>query len=178
MGAITLPNFRTTADVTMNTRLKDGGVSIDWAGLTNIKAWLYSDAQKAIAGRCDVSINQADSTKLVCLYSASKPQYLGVNRLIVQAKYMGQTKTYDVPVFNFVSRTAAATGSITIEEPTVDVFIEVTDITSSILDAAVAAALAAAADAAEAAAAAQHMVDIHTGPQGPAGHPGRNRTAG
>lgn len=51
MGAITLPNFRTTADVTMNTRLKDGGVSIDWAGLTDIKAWLYSDVQKAIAGR-------------------------------------------------------------------------------------------------------------------------------
>jgi len=151
MGTITLPNFRTTADVTMNTRLKDGGVAIDWAGLSNIKAWLYSDAQKAIAGRCDVSIDQADSTKLVCLYSASKPQYLGVQRLIVQAKYLGQTKTYDVPAFNFVSRTAAATGSITIDEPTVDVCIEVTDTTSSILDAAIAAALAAAADAEHAA---------------------------
>lgn len=152
MGTITLPNFRTTADVTMNTRLKDGGVSIDWAGLTNIKAWLFSDAQKAIAGRCDVSINQADSTKLVCLYSASKPQYLGIQRLIVQAKYMGQTKTYDVPVFNFVSRTAAATGSITIDEPTVDVSIEVTDISSSIIDDALRAVLAATDEAMDAAA--------------------------
>lgn len=151
MGTITLPNFRTTADVTMNTRLKDGGVFIDWANLTNIKAWLYSDAQRAIAGRCGVSINQADSTKLVCLYSATKPQYLGVNRLIVQAKYLGQTKTYDVPVFNFVSRTDAATGGITIEEPSVDVCIEVTDTTSSILDTVIAAALAAAADAEHAA---------------------------
>ncbi len=151
MGAITLKNFRTTADVTMNTRLKDGGVSIDWAGLTNIKAWLFSDAQKAIAGRCDVSINQADSTLLVCEYSASKPQYLGVNRLIVQAKYQGRTKTYDVPVFNFVSRTAAATGTVTIDDPTVNVEIEVEDVSSSILDAAIAAALAAAADAEHAA---------------------------
>ena len=155
MGAITLPNFRTTADVTMNTRLKDGGVSIDWAGLTDIKAWLYSDVQKAIAGRCDVSINQADSTLLVCEYSANKPQYLGVNRLIVQAKYQGRTKTYDVPVFNFVSRTAAATGTVTIDEPTVDVEIVVEDVSSSILDAAILAAL----DAADKALAAKAAVE-------------------
>lgn len=166
MGIITLPNFRTTADVTMNTRLKDGGVSIDWAGLTNIKAWLFSDAQKAIAGRCDVSINQADSTLLVCEYSASKPQYLGVNRLIVQAKYQGRTKTYDVPVFNFVSRTAAATGTVTIDDPTVDVEIVVEDVSSSILDNIIAAALDAAARAEAAAQEAEHMVDIHTGPEG------------
>lgn len=166
MGTITLPNFRTTADVTMNTRLKDGGVSIDWAGLTNIKAWLFSDAQKALAGRCDVSINQADSTLLVCEYSASKPQYLGVNRLIVQAKYQGRTKTYDVPVFNFVSRTAAATGTVTIDDPTVDVEIVVEDVSSSILDNIIAAALDAAARAEAAAQEAEHMVDIHTGPEG------------
>ena len=166
MGTITLKNFRVTADVTMNTGLKDGGVSIDWADLTNIKAWLFSDAQKAIAGRCDVSINQADSTLLVCEYSASKPQYLGVNRLIVQAKYQGRTKTYDVPVFNFVSRTAAATGTVTIDDPTVDVEIVVEDVSSSILDNIIAAALDAAARAEAAAHEAEHMVDIHTGPEG------------
>lgn len=159
MGAITLKNFRTTADVTMNTRLKDGGVSIDWADLTNIKAWLFSDAQKAIAGRCDVSINQADSTLLVCEYSASKPQYLGVNRLILQAKYQGRTKTYDVPVFNFVSRTAAATGTVTIDDPTVDVEIEVQDVTSSILDNILAACIKATEEARE-------VVDVGRGPRG------------
>ena len=141
----------------MNTRLKDGGVFIDWASLTDIKAWLYSDAQKAIAGRCDVSINQADSTKLVCTYSASKPQYLGVQRLIVQARYMGQTKTYDKPVFNFVWRTADQEGEqITIDDPVVDVDIVVEDTSSSILDAILAAAIKATEDAEHAA----HLVPL------------------
>ena len=122
MGTITLPNFRTTADVTMNTRLKDGGVYIDWTALTDIKAWLYSDAQKAIAGRCTLITNESQPNILVCEYSATKPQYLGVQRLIIQAKYMGRTKTYDKPVFNFVPRTADQEGTqIVIDDPVVNV---------------------------------------------------------
>ena len=160
MGTITLPNFRTTADVTMNTRLKDGGVYIDWAGLSNIKAWLYSDAQKAIAGRCDVSINQTDSTKLVCEYSATKPQYLGVNRLIVQGEYMGRTKTYDKPVFNFVRWTDDQAGEeITIDDPIVDVEISVEDVSSSLIERLIAACIKATEEA-------QEIVDVHRGPQG------------
>lgn len=160
MGTITLPNFRTTADVTMNTRLKDGGVYIDWAGLTNIKAWLYSDAQKAIAGRCDVSIDQTDNTKLVCEYSANKPQYLGVQRLIIQAKYMGRTKTYDKPVFNFVPRTADQEGTqIVIDDPEVDVEIEVEDISSSLIERLIAACIKATEEA-------QEIVDTSRGPRG------------
>lgn len=175
MGTITLPNLRTTADVTMNTRLKDGGVSVDWAGLTDIKAWLYSDAQRAIAGRCDVSISEADSTKLVCEYSASKPQYPGVNRLIVQARYNGRTKTYDKPVFNFVPRTADQAGTqITMDDPEVDVEIVVEDVSSSILDNIIAAALDAAARAEAAAQEAEHMVDIKTGPAGKSPYKGEN----
>ena len=136
----------------MNTRLKDGGVAIDWSSLSDVKAWLYSDAQKAIAGRCDVSIDATDGTKLVCQYAATKPQYLGVNRLIVQASYMGATKTYDKPAFNFVRWTGDQAGQqVTIDDPEVDVAIEVTDVTSSILQEAIAAALAAAADAEHAA---------------------------
>ena len=160
MGTITLPNFRTTADVTMNTRLKDGGVAIDWAGLTNIKAWLYSDAQKAIAGRCDVSIDQTDSTKLVCEYSATKPQYLGVNRLIVQGEYMGRTKTYDKPVFNFVRWTDDQAGEeITIDDPIVDVEISVEDVSSSLIERLIAACIKATEEA-------QEVVDLHRGPRG------------
>ena len=68
-----LPNVRTTSDLTIKVRLKDGGLAIDWTGLTDIKAWIYSDVQKAIAGRCTVSIDQADSTLLLCDYSAFKP---------------------------------------------------------------------------------------------------------
>ena len=157
---ITLPNFRTTADVTMNTRLKDGGVYVDWAGLTDIKAWLYSDAQKTKAGRCVVSINQADSTKLVCEYSATKPQYLGVQRLIVQAKYMGRTKTYDKPVFNFVPRTADQNGTqIVIDDPVVDVEISVEDVSSSLIEQLVA-------DCIKATEEAQEVVDTSRGPRG------------
>lgn len=151
MGTITLPNFRTTADVKMNTKLKDGGVYIEWSSLTEVKAWIWSDAQKALAGRVDVSVDTGDATVLKCLYASTKPQYPGVNRLIVQGRYNGSLKTYDKPVFNFVPRTAEATGSITISDPEVDVEIEVTDTTSSILDNTIAAALAAAAHAEHAA---------------------------
>jgi len=165
----TIKNFRTTADVTMNTRLKDGGIYIDWASLTDIRVWIYSDAQKALAGRVDVTIDQQDSTKAVLVYAGTKAQYPGVNRLIVQARYNGSLKTYDKPVFNFVPRTAEATGNVTIDEPETDVEIVVQDVSSSILDATILAALAAADRANEAAEAAEHMTDIHQGPPGPSG---------
>lgn len=158
MGTITLPNFRTTADVTMNTRLKDGGLYIDLAELTDIKAWLWSDAQKALAGRCDARIDAGDSTKLICEYASTKAQYPGVNRLIVQATYRGATKTYDKPVFNFVRWTADQSGNqITIDDPEIDVEIEVQDVSSSILDNILAACLKATAEARE-------VVDVHRGP--------------
>lgn len=167
MGTITLKNVRTTSDVTMNTSLKDGGVYIDWSELADIKAWLWSDAQKALSGRCDVRVDTDDPTNLICEYASTKAQYPGINRLVVQATYMGETKTYDKPAFNFVRWTAGQTGEqVTIDDPDVDVAIEVTDVSSSILDAAIAAAVAAADRAEEAAEAAEHMVDIHTGPEG------------
>lgn len=150
----------------MNTKLKDGGVYIDWASLTDIRAWIYSDAQKALAGRADVTIDQEDSTKAVLVYAGTKAQYPGINRLIIQARYNGSLKTYDKAVFNFVPRTAEATGNVTIDEPETDVEIVVQDVSSSILDATILAALAAADRANEAAEAAEHMVDIHQGPPG------------
>ena len=152
MGTITLKNFRTNADVKINAGLKDGGVLIDWSQLTDIKAWLWSDAQKALAGRCDVRVDADDSTKLICEYAATKPQYPGVNRLIVQATGQGVTKTYDKPAFNFVRWTDDQEGTqITIDDPEVDVEIEVQDVSSTILDAIIAAAIAATADAEHAA---------------------------
>ena len=167
MSTITLPNIRVSSDLTVRVRLKDGGVAIDWSTLTKIKASIYSDAQRALAGRCDVSIDAEDSTLLVCNYAANKPQYVGVNRIVVSAKYMGETKTYDKPAFNFVRWTADQEGEqITIDDPDVDVEIDVEDISSSILQEAVEAAFAGAERANEAAAAAEHMVDIHTGPEG------------
>ena len=37
--------------MTFRVKLRDGGLYVDWTGLSNIKAYLYSDAQKALAGR-------------------------------------------------------------------------------------------------------------------------------
>ena len=167
MSTITLPNIRVSSDLTVKVRLKDSGVAIDWSTLTKIKASIYSDAQRALAGRCDVSIDAEDSTLLVCSYAANKPQYVGVNRIVVSAKYMGETKTYDKPAFNFVRWTADQEGEeITIDDPDVDVEIDVEDVSSSILQEAVDAAFEAADRANDAAEAAEHMVDIHTGPEG------------
>ena len=175
MSTITLPNFRVGSDLTVKVRLKDGGVAIDWSTLSGIRAVLYSDAQSSIAGRCDVTVDGEDPTLLVCRYAATKMQYLGVNRIVVSAKYMGETKTYDKPAFTFVRWTADQEGEqITIEDPEVTVEISVEDISSSILQEAVNAAFSAADRAEAAAQAAEHMVDIKTGPAGKSPYKGEN----
>ena len=141
MSTITLPNIRVSSDLTVSVRLKDNGVAIDWSTLNNVKASIYSDAQRALAGRCDVSVDAEDPTVLVCQYAANKPQYVGVCRIVVSAKYMGETKTYDKPAFNFVRWTADQDGEqITIDDPDVDVEIDVADVSSSLLDEAIRAA--------------------------------------
>ena len=152
MSTITLPNIRVSSDLTVKVRLKDSGVAIDWSTLTKIKASIYSDAQRALAGRCDVSIDAEDPTLLVCQYAANKPQYVGVNRIVVSAKYHGETKTYDKPAFSFVRWTGDQAGEqITIDDPDVDVEIDVEDVSSSILDEAIRAAFAGAERAKDAA---------------------------
>ena len=167
MGTITLPNFRVSGTDRARVRLKDGGVYVEWSTMTDIKAWFYSMDQKSISGRFDVQVDPQDGTRLVCVYSAQKPQYLGVNKIILQCKYEGAEKTYDKTLWNFVRWTDDQAGEqITIDDPEVDVEIAAEDMSSSILDEAVQAALSAAERADEAAAAAEHMVDIHTGPAG------------
>lgn len=140
MGIITLKNVRASSDITVNLRLKDGGMYIAWTSLTDIKAYIFSDAQRAIAGRCEISIDGNDNTVLVCHYSATKPQYLGVNSIVVRAKYDGRTKTYDRPAFNIVPRTFSSAGDVTLDDPTVDLELEVADVSSSLLDMAIALA--------------------------------------
>ena len=91
MSTITLPNIRVSSDLEIGLKLKDGGVAIDWSTMSNIKVSIYSDKQRSIAGRCDISIDEDDATVLVCRYASTKMQYLGVNRVIVQCSYMGET---------------------------------------------------------------------------------------
>ena len=173
MGTITLPNVRACSDITFRVSLTDNDVSVLWTSLTDIRALVYSDAQKAVAGRCAVRVDSEDDTILICDYAATKPQYLGINSIVIRCKYEGRTKTFDKKAINIVARTAEVTGSVTINDPDVAVELVVEDVDTSILDSAIAAAFDAAEAAEEAAAAAQHMVDIHTGPAGAAAGFGR-----
>jgi len=151
MGTITLPNFRVSGTDRARVRLKDGGVYMEWSTMTDIKAWLYSVDQKAISGRFDVQVDPQDGTRLVCVYSAQKPQYLGVNKIILQCKYDGAEKTYDKPLWNFVRWTGDQDGEeVTIDDPVVDVEIVVEDVSSSLLDEAIRAAFTAAEEAVDA----------------------------
>ena len=140
MGPITLENVRASSDITVKLRLKDGGMYIAWTSLSDIKAYIFSDAQRAIAGRCDVSIDGNDSTLLICNYSSTKPQYLGVNSIVIRANYDGRVKTYDRCAFNIVKRTADVSEDIVLNDPVVDLELEVADVSSSLLDMAIALA--------------------------------------
>ena len=140
MGPITLKNVRASSDITVNLRLKDGGMYIAWTSLSDIKAYIFSDVQRAIAGRCDVSIDGDDSTLLICNYSANKPQYPGVNSIVIRANYDGRLKTYDRRAFNIVKRTSDVSEDIVLNDPVVDLELEVEDVSSSLLDMAIALA--------------------------------------
>lgn len=159
MGIITLKNIRASSDITVKLRLKDGGLAIDWSGVSDIKAYVFSDAQKALAGRFSVSVDQEDSTLLICEYSASKPQYLGVNSIVIRATYDGRTKTYDRKFGNIVPRTADVSGDIVLDDPVVDLELDVEDVSSSILDKILAACIKATEEARE-------VVDLQRGPRG------------
>ena len=140
MGPITLKNVRASSDITVKVRLKDGGMYFAWTSLADIKAYIFSDVQRAIAGRCDVSIDGDDSTLLICNYSANKPQYPGVNSIVIRANYDGRVKTYDRRAFNIVKRTSAVSGDVVLNDPVVDLELEVEDVSSSLLDMAIALA--------------------------------------
>lgn len=162
----TLINWRQESDGTIRVRLRDSGVAADWSGFEEIRAYMYSNAQRVIAGKCSVTVDGTDPTILVCVYPATEPQYLGVNSIIIRCKYHGRNKTYDKPVANIVARTADVAGDVVLDDPEVDVQIEVEDVSTSILDEAISSAFDAAARASEAAAEAQAMIDIKQGPPG------------
>lgn len=166
MAEIQIPNVRQESTVLLPTRLKDNGVTVNWSSLANIKAYMYSDAQRVIAGKCTVEVDSENSAVLNVTYPATRPQYLGVNSLLVRCKYQGREKTYDVPVLNFVERTADADGVTVLDDPVVNVTLEVNEVSTSLLDGAIAAALDAAIKAEEAAEEAQRIIDEGRGPEG------------
>ena len=148
----TLPNIRQVTPVTVLVQLDDNNVYVDWSGMDEIRAVLFSDVQQVISGRFDVEVDSSDNTVLRCHYPSDRYEHLGVNRIIVLATYQGEEKAYDTAICNFVPRTEDVSGqTINVDDPVLDVHISVEEVSTSLLDAAIAAALRAA-DAAVAAA--------------------------
>ena len=139
MAEVTITKGRLHSDIRMHVALKDNGVAVDWSGLSSIRAMLYSVDQKAMAGKCNrVVVNSEDPTDLVCDYSAASPQFEGLNRIVIRCVYESRTKTYDAPaVFLVASTDDLADGEVVIDDPEVDVEIEVTEVSTSLLDEAI-----------------------------------------
>ena len=149
---ITLKKVRQGSDVRLRAKLTDNGVGVDWSGLENIVALIYSDEQRVVAGPCSVSIDQSDNLYLVCDYGANKAQYEGINSLIVRCDYMGRKKTYDRKAFVIVPRDEDLEGEeVVLVDPVLDVELTVEEVSTSLLDNAIAAALDASEAAVEAA---------------------------
>ena len=147
MSNLTIKKVRVGTDILMHVTLKDNGVKGSWKSVEDIFAFLFSDAQRIMAGRADVSIDPTDEYNLIVTYGVNEPQYLGVNRLVVSCVYKGKTATYDCPVVEFVEKSAEE-GETTVEATQVD--IEVSAVNTSLLDKAIDAAFAAAREALDA----------------------------
>ena len=142
---ITLPNVRQGTDVTLRVTLTDSGAHVDWSTLSNIKAFLYSKAQRIVSGECAVSIDPEDNEKLICQYEHTSPEYLGETSIVVCCDYESQHNTYDKPAFCFVATTDETTDNgTTVEDESMEVDISVEDVSASILAGAIRTALEAA----------------------------------
>ena len=198
MSTTTIPSIRQQTDVTLRVTLTDNGVAVSWPDLSELKAFIYSESQRIIAGECTWEVDGSDDTKLICRYAALKPQFLGIQKIVIVCDYESQRSTFDKEAFTFVATTdeTSANGT-TVQEETAEVDIDVTDVDTSVLSGAIAAALAAAEAANEAAGHAPHIgengnwfiwdatqsdyVDSGTsatGPTGPAGADGSDGADG
>lgn len=159
MATIELIHKRVGNDVKIALGLTDGGVAVDWTTVSKVRAFLLSDQQRVKMGDCRISGPDAtDPTRLLMLYPASQPEYLGVARLVVTVTYHGHVSTFDAPLLVFVPSTAEeGTGTVEVEVPaTLDpednnLEISVTDVDTSLLEEAISDAQEAAAAANEAA---------------------------
>lgn len=166
MATIELIHKRVGNDVKIALGLTDGGVAVDWTTVSKVRAVLVSDQQRVKMGECRISGPDAtDPTRLLMLYPASQPEYLGVARLVVTVTYHGHVSTFDAPLLVFVPSTAEeGTGTVEVEAPvTLDpennnLEISVTDVDTSVLEEAISDAQEAAAAANEAAESANESI--------------------
>lgn len=146
-----LENVRINNDVRINTSLVDNGVKVDWPSLSDIHAAIYSEAQRMMAGICEIHVDPKNEKNLIVKYAASKPQYKGVQRLVVRCTYKGKKKTYDTLAFNFVATTdELAEEPIEMSDPEVNVELQVNEVSTSLLDEAIDACIKATEQALEA----------------------------
>lgn len=157
MPTIEIPKVRIEIGIRLNVGLSDSGVAVDWSGLQDIAAFFYSESQHMITGPAHAEVDGDDPENLIVTYGARQPQYLGVVKVLIRCRYHGREKTYDKAAFAFVATTAEATGVLDVDDPVVDVHLDVSEVSTSLLDDAIDAALAAAAKA-EAAAAHQPVI--------------------
>ena len=170
MATITLRPIRQQTDVTLRATLTDNGVRMSWPDFSRVAAFIYSERQRIIAGECTVEVDPEDDTVLICRYDATKPQHLGIQKLVIACTYGEQKNTYDKQAFQFVATTdETLDDGTTVEDEVAEVDIDVTDLDTSALTGAITEALYAAqranAAAAEAEAAATHepYIDETTG---------------
>ena len=162
MAQIQLKRARIPSDISVGLYLKDNGVAVSWASLEDIKVMAFSVDQNVAVGPCSAMPDASDPTRLNVEYTGEIPQYPGTAKLVVFCKYHGRLKSYDVPVVYFVKSTEDVTGYQVIDDPEVDIAIqvedsgdpsvvlEVADVSTSLLDNAIAEALDAAEKAASA----------------------------
>ena len=127
MATIQLKRTRIPSDVGVGLYLKDNGVAVAWTSLEDIHVHAFSVPQNAFAGECQAAPDTSDPTRLNVDYPATNPQYPGVAKLVIVAKYHGRVKSYDVPVISFVKSTEEVTGYQVIDDPEVGVAIQVVD---------------------------------------------------
>ncbi len=154
-----IPNTRRGNTVVAHIKLKDGGLLIPWSDFSGIRVDAYSVEQRMLAAQCEAVVNEDDDTILDVTYSGDSMQYLGLCKVIVRGIYDSRKKTYDAPLVNFVADTAQATGVIVVTDPEVNVLIDVQEVSTSVLDEAIAAAIAAAEHAEETASKSPYIDD-------------------
>lgn len=166
MATIELIRKRVGNDIKMAVRLVDSEVAVDWTTVSKVKAVMVSDQQRIMMGECRiVGPDTQDATKLLMVYPAVQPQYLGVARLVLTVTYFGNVSTLDIPVLIFVASTAEeGTDTVEVEAPADldpednNLELELEDIDTSVIQAAIDAANEAATAANEAAESANEAV--------------------
>ena len=105
-----LKKIRIGTDISMSVSLSDSDIRMSWDDVTVKHVVLYSDDQKAQAGRGEYSVDRDTPELMKVMYSAAQQCYLGDYRLVVQFSLPvegeeDKTYTADVPAFRLVATT-------------------------------------------------------------------------